>query len=298
MLLETKNLTKIYDDHIVLDAINLQLEEKSVYGLVGPNGAGKTTLLSILAGVRRKTAGDIVMAIGQADVAVCADSPEFEPWLRVHEVIELAAELIGAKPNKDKFLDLLRTAGLGDAINRRVGGCSRGMLQRLALASTLVGNPKLIILDEPSSALDPKGRVEVLDMITHMSKNTTVLFSSHILADVQRVCDTVGILKEGHMLYQGSIETFLTQNLSPEWEITIRNPDKTFSKSLQQHAWITKVTAESATSYKITVRSTEEAETKLVQALADTNVRLISMTPVDNDLEHAFLSLTDSKDPV
>src|SRR5665647_3297833 len=135
MIIETKQLTKLYGGRAVLDDINLAVRKGSVYGLVGPNGAGKTTLLSIIAGLRQKTAGELNVAVPKQQIAVCPDSPGFEPWLSAFEVMQLAAGLVGVARTVVELKGLLVEAGLGDVIDRKVGGFSRGMTQRLAPVS-------------------------------------------------------------------------------------------------------------------------------------------------------------------
>jgi ABC-type Na+ transport system ATPase subunit NatA len=158
-------------------------------GLVGPNGAGKTTLLAILAGLRRPSGGSPPRCtpLGRG---VLPDTPQFDASLTGREVVALAAHLAGVPgTGVDRVLD---DAGLAEAATRRVGGYSRSMLQRLGIAATLLGEPEVLLLDEPASALDPAGRREVLDLIAHLRGQATVVLSSHILADVREVCDTVG----------------------------------------------------------------------------------------------------------
>ena len=296
MILETKKLTKRYGSHTVLDDVELHVEAGSIYGLVGPNGAGKTTLLSIIAGLRRPTSGVLTLAIEKQAVAVCPDVPEFEPWLTALEVIQLSANLVGKSKSKVQLEKLLENAGLKDSINRKVGSFSRGMTQRLALTTTIVGEPKFVILDEPCSALDPSGRVEVLDMIARMGSHSTIIFSTHILADVQRVCDQVGVLDKGRLLYQGSLAAFLQENTEPIWNVTLRSGSEKVKAALARSKWVTNVQQLTKTKLQITGRSIDEIEQQLIHVLAAAKAPVISVEPVDSDLEHAFLHLTGSED--
>jgi ABC-2 type transport system ATP-binding protein len=292
VILETRNLTKRYGNHVVLDNVDLKVETGSIYGLVGPNGAGKTTLLSIIAGLRQPTSGAVTLDVKKQEVAVCPDVPEFEPWLTALEVLQLAAHLVGKTKTNAQLEKLIDQVGLKQSIRRKVGGFSRGMTQRLALAATLVGEPKLVILDEPCSALDPSGRVEVLDMIARMGDHATVIFSTHILADVQRVCNQVGVLDTGTLLYQGSLTAFLQENTEPVWNITLRSGVDTVSATLKKKPWVTDVTRLAKNQLQVTAASTDELEQQLVHVLADANARVVSIEPIDSDLEHAFLHLT------
>ena len=292
MILETENLKKCYGDRAALQDINLKIEADAIYGLVGPNGAGKTTLLSIIAGLRRPTSGAVKLKIKKQDIAVCPDVPEFEPWLTAFEVMQLAANLVGKSTTTQHLQELLESAGLGESMHRKVGGFSRGMTQRLALAATVIGNPKFVILDEPCSALDPSGRVEVLDMISHMANHATIVFSTHILADVQRVCNRVGVLDHGELLYQGSLDTFLQENTVPVWNITVRDVVENVKEALAKTAWVTSVQELAGNTLQIAGTSIDEIERQLVPVLASVNARVISILPLDSDLEHAFLNLT------
>lgn len=227
-ILATHDLTKRYGNAAAhpaaLDGVSLAVPEGGVFGLVGPNGAGKTTLLSIVAGLRSPTSGTVDLQVRPDELAVCPDVPEFEPWLTASEVLLLSASLAGNDAGGTEIAALLDQAGLTAAADRRVGGFSRGMTQRLALAATVVTNPRLIVLDEPCAALDPAGRVEVLDLITHLATRCTVIFSSHILGDVERVADSVGVLRLGRLLYQGPLETLLAEHVTPAWLVHIREP--------------------------------------------------------------------------
>jgi ABC-2 type transport system ATP-binding protein len=200
VLVRTDGLTRDYGGGAGLFDVDLRVPDGCVYGLVGPNGAGKTTLLSILTGLRRADRGTVHLGVPRGAVAVCPDVPEFEPWLTAFEVVDLARYYVAPDLDADAVRLTLDAAGLAQHAERRVGGFSRGMTQRLGLAAALVGNPRLLLLDEPTSALDPAGRAEILDLVAAMRGHRTVIFSSHILADVQRVADRVGILRAGRLI--------------------------------------------------------------------------------------------------
>jgi ABC-2 type transport system ATP-binding protein len=291
MIVETVGLTKRYGTRTALDAVDLAVPAGCVYGLVGPNGAGKTTLLALLAGLRRPTGGRVHCGVGRRSVALLPDTPQFDPWLTGREVVALAKGLV-ARREPDAWVDrALTDAGLLDAATRRVGGYSRGMLQRLGLAATLVGRPDLLLLDEPASALDPAGRREVLDLIARLRGHATVVLSSHILADVQEVCDTVGILRAGHLLFQGPLEKLLVGHAVPAYVVAVRPPAAPLAARLRDQGWVTGV-EESNGRLHVGVRSLAEAELQLPGVLADTGSRVISLAPQAADLENVFLELT------
>jgi ABC-2 type transport system ATP-binding protein len=292
-IVQTQGLRKEYGTTVALDAVDLHVPRGSVYGLVGPNGAGKTTLLGILSGLRHATAGTVTLAVDRGRMAVLPDTPEFEPWMRAREVVDLARTLVAPEVPTQRVDQALAEMGLSAAAHLSVGGFSRGMLQRLGLAATVVSEPDLLILDEPTSALDPAGRREVLDLVARLGARSTVLLSSHILGDVQRVCDTVGILREGHLLYQGTMDGLLSGRLTPAYLVRVRPPVEPVRAALGSEPWVTDVQEEPQDGrLRVRVRSLEEAEAHLPAVLAGVGARVISLEPEQVDLEAAFLELT------
>jgi ABC-2 type transport system ATP-binding protein len=213
--IELRGLTKRFGDTIALDHADLVVRPGVVFGFLGRNGAGKTTTLRILSGLARPTAGmaqvlghDVTSANDavRARIGFLPDVPGFYPWMTAREYLEFAGRLFGID---DATLDarasaLLEMAGLS-SVGTRIGGFSRGMKQRLGIAQALINAPSLLMLDEPTSALDPIGRREVLEMVASLRGRTTVFFSTHILADVERVCDAVAILERGRVVASAGI---------------------------------------------------------------------------------------------
>ena len=287
----TSGLTKDYGGAGLFD-VDLRVPRGSVYGLVGPNGAGKTTLLSLLSTVRRPDRGTISMGIGQNQVAVCPDVPEFDSWLTAAEVVDLARSLVAPGADREAVTAALDTAGLADSAGRRVGGFSRGMVQRLGLACALVGAPELLILDEPTSALDPAGRAEMLSLVAAMRGHRTVIFSSLILADVQRIADQVGILRDGRLLYQGATRDLIDTYLEPSWLVRIAGDPAPAAAAMTGQPWATKVEAAGADTIRVDATSVEAGERGIPAALAACCARQVSCEPRAADLESAFLALT------
>ncbi len=289
-MIETRALVKRYGSTTALDGLDLKVEDGAVYGLVGPNGAGKTTLLGLLAGLRTPTAGSLHLDVAPEEVAVLPDTPRFDPWLSGREVVQLAAHLASA--DDSRVDEVLADAGLADAADRSVGGYSRGMLQRLGVACTVVGSPRLVLLDEPASALDPLGRREVLDLIARLRGSATVLFSSHILGDVQEVCDTVGILDRGRLLFQGHIDDLLVGSAVPRYVVRCRPPVDGVAEALRREPWIVEVEHAGDGELVVIVRTLDEAEALLPGALAEAGARVVSFGPEAVTLERAFLEVT------
>jgi ABC-2 type transport system ATP-binding protein len=291
-ILETTALTKRYGAHTALDAVDLTVPRGSVFGLVGPNGAGKTTLLGLLSGLRRPTSGEVRLGVPKRRMAVLPDTPQFDPWLTGREVIALARHLSARDRPVERIDQVLADAGLTEAADRRVGGYSRGMLQRLGLAATVVGDPELLLLDEPASALDPAGRREVLDLIARLRGQATVVLSSHILGDVQEVCDTLGVLRAGRLMFQGPLVDLLVGRAVPAYRIVVRPPTEPVIDTLRAVDWITGVEPAGGDTLRVTVRTLDEAERGLAAALAQTGARVVSVAPLAADLEDVFLELT------
>lgn len=291
-MIRTEGLVKRYGSTVAVDGVDLAVEEGSVYGLVGPNGAGKTTLLGLLAGLRRPDGGVIHIGAGRGEMGVLPDTPRFDPWLTGREVVALSLHLMRDEVDETRVEAVLAEAGIADAADRAVAGYSRGMLQRLGVAATVVSSPRLVLLDEPASALDPLGRREVLDLVSRMRASATVLFSSHILGDVQEVCDTVGILDQGRLLFQGPLAELLVGSAVPSYLVRCRPPVEPVMAALAALDWVEAVERRGADELAVSVGSLDDAERRLAPALAAAGARIVSFGPEAVSLERAFLELT------
>jgi ABC-2 type transport system ATP-binding protein len=287
----TFGLTRDYGGTGLFD-VGLRVPRGCVYGLVGPNGAGKTTMLSIITGMRHADRGTVEVAVPRRHIAVCPDVPEFDGWLTAFEVVDLARSLTASGHDAAAVLGALRAAGLADSASRRAGGFSRGMTQRLGLACALVGDPALLILDEPTSALDPAGRAEVLALAARLRGRCTVIFSSHILADVQRVADHVGILRAGRMLYQGPTRDLIDTYLQPRWLLRVAGDVAPALAAIRAQPWATRAEHTGAGELRIDAVSLDAGERGIPAALASCGARQVSCEPLAADLESAFLALT------
>jgi ABC-2 type transport system ATP-binding protein len=287
----TSGLTRDYRGVGLFD-VDLLVPRGSVYGLVGMNGAGKTTLLSLLSGLRRPDRGAIRMSIGRHKVAVCPDVSDFDDWLTAYEAADLSRSLVAPGKGRGAVEAALTAAGLADSAGRRVGGFSRGMVQRLGLACALAGDPELLILDEPTSALDPAGRAEILSQVAAMRGHRTVIFSSHILADVQRIADQVGILRDGRLLYQGGTQDLIDTYLTPTWLVRIAGETAPVVAAAACQPWASLVEQTEPGTIRIEATSIEAGERGIPAVIAACGARLVSCEPADADLESAFLALT------
>lgn len=290
VVVATHGLRKVYGEHAAVDGVDLSVPRGATYGLIGPNGAGKTTMLAILAGLRRPTDGTVELGVPRSAIGVLVDTPLFEPWLTAREVVDLARTLTNPDLPHSRVEEVLAGVGLGEAIDRRVGGFSRGMLQRLGLAGCLVGDPEVLLLDEPSSALDPAGRREVLDLVGRLAHTTTVILSTHILADVQQVADVVGVIDRGRLRFQGSLQDLLARSAAV-FTLHLRSGTAAVAEALRAEPWVREVTEPAPGRLRVVADDAGRAEQRIVAVLAAHDAALVAFNPA-TDLEAAFLELT------
>ena len=212
-ILSVRGVSKSFGANKVIDNISFDVPEGSVFGFIGANGTGKTTTMNMALGFLEPDGGEIIVcgekvSYGKTvkSIGYLPDVPEFYGYMRPTEYLALCGELSGMpKPKiKSRSKELLGLVGLSKA-NRKIGGFSRGMKQRLGIAQALLGEPKLLICDEPTSALDPMGRKEILDILTEVKGRTTVVFSTHILSDVERICDRAAIIHDKKIALSGTL---------------------------------------------------------------------------------------------
>ena len=275
---EIRRLTKVYGEKRALDHVDLRVEEGSIFGFLGPNGAGKTTTLRILTGLARPTKGTVRVLghdVATADNAVRAeigflpDVPGFYEWMTAEEFLRFAGGLFGIERTvlDERVEVLLDLAGL-TGVTTRVGGYSRGMKQRLGVAQALINAPRLLLLDEPTSALDPMGRKDVLDMLTSLRGRTTVFFSTHILADVERVCDTVAILDHGRVVAQAPIDELKARYGAREGRRRGGRGRRRLAEAIGGAAWATKVERDANGTIEVTVSDAEAASREIPAMVA------------------------------
>lgn len=215
-ILEISGLEKHFGEKQVLRGVDLKVPDNKIFGFVGRNGAGKTTTMKITLGLLEADAGEVCVngekvhygnTATNRFIGYLPDVPEFYAFMNPTEYLRFCGEITGLTPKeiRTRSEELLRLVGLENE-KHRIKGFSRGMKQRLGIAQALLGRPKLLICDEPTSALDPLGRKEILDVLTAVKEETTILFSTHILSDVEHICDEMALLHDGKIVMQGTIE--------------------------------------------------------------------------------------------
>ena len=293
-VITTEGLTREYGTAIGIFDVDLSIDRGRVLGVVGPNGAGKTTLLSILAGIRAPGSGAVRSDAER--VLLCPDVPDFEPWLTAAEVVALSARMVGADAGPTAVTEALERVGLAGETDRRNGRFSRGMRQRLGLAAALVCRPEVLILDEPASGLDPQGRVDVLDLITSLRGECTILLASHLLGDVQRVCDDVVVLARGRVIHQGPVAAIADQGRPHAWHLRIRGRAERLAVLLTAQGWVAHASAVEPDCVYLEAVDAESGELGIPRLLAEHRIPLMAMTGHERDLESMFLSLTNRID--
>ncbi|MBO4515454.1 MAG: ABC transporter ATP-binding protein [Lachnospiraceae bacterium] len=234
-VLEISGLEKRFGEKQVLRGVDLVVPEKKVYGFVGRNGAGKTTTMKVILGLLAADAGEVTVCGEKAHygntktnrfIGYLPDVPEYYGFMTPMEYLRFCGEISGlaAKEIGPRSEKLLRLVGLGGE-KHRIKGFSRGMKQRLGIAQALLGRPRLLICDEPTSALDPLGRKEILDVLVAAKEETTILFSTHVLSDVEHICDEMALLNDGKIVMQGSIEEVKSKRRGSATEIQLEHPE-------------------------------------------------------------------------
>ncbi len=302
-----RGLTKHYPGGIVaLDRLDLEVPAGSVFGILGPNGAGKTTTLRMLVGLARPTAGTATVAgIPLGDVRLTArigfldQDPRYYGWSTGRELVDLVGRLHGMDGTelRARVHEVLALVGLEHAADRRIATYSGGMRQRLGIAQALVNRPAVLILDEPVSSLDPEGRRDLLALIGRLRGSSTVLFSTHVLADVERVCDRVAILDRGHLVVVGPLQALLDRYALPIYRI---DPEPGQSEAVERLAtalratdWTIDVSLDLGR-LRITVNDPARAARELLPEIVRAGVAVAGVERARPSLEDVFLQLTGS----
>jgi len=226
-VIEVSHLTKQYGNHLAVDDVSFTVADGQICGLLGPNGAGKSTIMNILTGYLSATSGQVTVAghplpeeadAAKACVGYLPEQPPLYPEMTVQEYLTFAAELKGVKKaeRKEQVCRAARRTGLETVLPRLIRSLSKGYKQRMGIAQALLGSPRLIILDEPTVGLDPAQVIEIRKLIRELGRAHTVILSSHILSEVQAVCQQILILSKGHLAAAGSLEELTADGKSLE----------------------------------------------------------------------------------
>ncbi len=302
-MIRIENLVKTYGAVRALDGLSLEVAPGVVYGFLGPNGAGKTTTMRILSGLALPNSGrawilDKEIGRKAADIrkliGVLPEEPAFYGWMTAREYLrDFVSPLFGiiGQAASRRAAELLDTVGLAEAGDRRIAGFSRGMRQRMGIAQALIHRPAVLLLDEPVSALDPAGRKEVLDLIEKLRGNTTLLLSTHILADVERVCDVVGIISKGKLIVQDKREDLLLRYAAPLIEVEVEHEFGPWLDWARKQPYVTSLSLTNHTA-RLLVSDIHRAQQALLASLSEQALSVQRFELVHPSLEDVFLRLT------
>ncbi|MBQ1206995.1 MAG: ABC transporter ATP-binding protein [Lachnospiraceae bacterium] len=296
-MLRITGLHKRFGDKVVLDGLDLTVPEHSIFGFIGKNGAGKTTTMKMILGLLPADSGEISVGgekvvYGQTGtnrmIGYLPDVPEFYSFMTAVEYLRFCGEITGMDKTEigKRSGELLELVGLGGE-RHRIKGFSRGMKQRLGIAQALLNRPKLLICDEPTSALDPVGRKEILDILLMAREQTTILFSTHILSDVERICTDVAFLHNGVVSLQGKLSdiktTYRTERyfLEPEREEDVRLLLQYFGSM------------EPEKGRGVSFCEEDHSVSEVLRFVADRNMPLIKIERMEPSLESLFMEVVN-----
>ena len=296
-MLRITGLHKRFGDKEVLRGLDLSVPEHSIYGFIGKNGSGKTTTMKTVLGLLSADSGEIVVngekvVYGQTDtnryIGYLPDVPEFYPFMTAKEYLRFCGEITGMSRAEieERTKELLTLVGLADETHR-IKGFSRGMKQRLGIAQALLSRPKLLVCDEPTSALDPIGRKEILDILLAIKDQTTVLFSTHILSDVERICTDVAFLKDGVVDIGGKLSDIKTRYRSNEYVIETEN-DSDIVILLNTFPEVKKIDEN-----KVIFSEDKRSVSEVLRFVADHRISLLKVERLEPSLEDLFMEVTE-----
>jgi len=294
----TQDLTKRFGNLTAVDNLSLEIPQGIVFGFLGPNGAGKTTTLKMLLGFTKPTNGRAWIMGEEVDtgtyrrhIGYLPDVPSFYNWMRADEFLLFMGELVGMKgqPLRERVTELLKLVGLSQ-IRTRIGGFSRGMKQRLGLAQALINRPKVLLLDEPTSALDPIGRKEILELIRSIAAETTVVLSTHILADAERICDQVAILDKGRLLVHATMPELKKRFFDSVFTLQVAEEPTPLLERLKEAQWVLEASLESG-KLRLRVQDPAAAQYGLPRLISELGFGLVDFQMQEITLEDIFVRL-------
>ena len=310
-MIEVKNLVKRYGNHAAVNDLSFTVETGKVVGFLGPNGAGKSTTMNMITGYIAPTEGEVLIdgidimdepELAKKNIGYLPEIPPLYPDLKVREYLSFVAELkkVSKKDRDIEVHKIMSKTKTLDVSERLIKHLSKGYKQRVGLAGAMMGNPDILILDEPTVGLDPSQIIEMRELIRELSKNHTVLLSSHIMQEISAVCDEIIIINEGKMITKDTPENITKKMVATNGVHVVVKGDKTkLKEALRTISGIKNVsydndkdTEEDTTGLTIYCAEDEDIRVDLFYALAKAECPLIEMNKLDTSLEDAFLALT------
>ena len=313
LVVESSKLTKIYQHRqIALNDVTLKLEPGSVVGLLGQNGAGKTTLLRLILGLHRPTAGWIKVfgqtmtpntAMLRCRIGYIPTNPQFPKGMTPISYLDYMARLFGlsAEVRKPRLGSLIRAVDLLSASGDRIENFSNGMIARLAVATSLINEPDLLIWDEPTLGLDPEARRSMLELIKTLARDKTLIIASHNLSDIDEVCNHAAVLSHGHLIYYGSLQDLKGRMKRNHYEFDLEGDQKAITKAIQAIKNLPDFKVVNLRQRRLELRMSEDvnntnALANVFMTLSDNKVTVISIRSVGMQTEAAFLDLVEEEE--
>jgi ABC-2 type transport system ATP-binding protein len=306
MSIEVRNLLKVYGEQKAINNISFKVDKGEIVGFLGPNGAGKSTTMKIITGYLHQTGGDaFVSGINVSQDPLTTKKkmgylPEANALyydMYVREYLLFISEVHKIKSQKAKVKNVIQLTGLTPESKKKIGQLSKGYKQRVGLAAALIHDPEVLILDEPTSGLDPNQIVEIREVIRQQGKNKTVLFSSHILQEVEAICDRVIIINKGEIVADDNLATLQKRNSNKHIVIVNFNEqvDSTLLEKIQQADSIEKLETRDhggSTSFKLHTSNPEAVRKQILEISLQNNFNIVSLQSENQSLEEVFRSLT------
>lgn len=308
-MIKVVNINKKYGNFEVLKDISFEIKKATIYGFLGPNGAGKSTTMNILSGLIDFNGGEIYLD-GEdfkknkrrllKKVGYLPQNPVFYNYMSANEYLHFIGEIsnMSEKSIRERTLEILDVVKLSESAKKKIGQYSGGMKQRLGIAVALFNKPEIVFLDEPSSALDPEGRMEILEFIKNLkTEGVTVFMSTHILSDIERICDHVSILDKGRILVSDNLENLKNKYIQPIFDIEFEKLPAKLDKVLLNFKWIDSVSIR-RNKASIYVNNLGIAKSELLKFLAQGENTILSYELRKSNLEDIFIRLVNENDNI
>ena len=298
--LEIRGLIKKYGTFCALDGLNMTVRRGDIYGFLGRNGSGKTTTLNIISGVISKDSGDVRFTDDNGatldttpKIGYLIETPSLYKFMSAREYMEYIASCANIPHTDARIEELIDLVGLNNVGTRRIGGFSRGMLQRLGAAAAMLPSPELLLLDEPTSALDPEGRNDVMHLIRRLNESgVTILLCTHILNDAQSVCNRIGIVRQGQIVAEGTVAELIAGNADGggiEINLCLNDRTEAVVYALRALPCVTGSNFDLRTGNLTLGGNSAELRAAATRYLADTNAEYNGITVTSAKLENIYL---------
>ena len=302
MSIEVSNLLKTYGEQKAVDNVSFRIAKGEIVGFLGPNGAGKSTTMKIVTGYLQADAGDATVCgidvrksplDSKKKIGYLPESNPLYYEMYVREYLDFIADIHHVSGKKKKIEEVIQTVGLSPESKKKIGQLSKGYKQRVGLAAALIHDPEVLILDEPTTGLDPNQIIEIREVITRLGKNKTVLFSSHILQEVEALCDRVIIINKGKLVADDTLSN-LRQNNREQHEVLVSFQEPVDIELLKSLRDVTTVNKPQKTNYTLETTNPDSVRKQLLELSLQHNLNIVSLRSESHSLEDIFRDLTSS----